>query len=47
MGLAFKKRTNDMRDSSALKVVESLLARGVSSIRAYDPLATNEAAKMV
>ncbi len=32
-----------MRDSSALKVVESLLARGVSEIRAYDPLATAEA----
>jgi UDPglucose 6-dehydrogenase len=38
LGLAFKKHTNDMRDSSALKVVESLLARGVSEIRAYDPL---------
>lgn len=45
LGLAFKKRTNDMRDSSALKVVESLLARGVSSIRAYDPLAADEAKK--
>lgn len=44
LGLAFKKRTNDMRDSAALKVVETLLARGVSEIRAYDPLA-NEAAK--
>jgi UDPglucose 6-dehydrogenase len=43
LGLAFKKRTNDMRDSSALKVVESLLARGVSSIRAYDPLAMEDA----
>ena len=43
LGLAFKKRTNDMRDSSALKVVESLLARGVSSIRAYDPLAMDDA----
>jgi UDPglucose 6-dehydrogenase len=43
LGLAFKKHTNDMRDSSALKVVESLLARGVSSIRAYDPLAYAEA----
>jgi UDPglucose 6-dehydrogenase len=39
LGLSFKKRTNDMRDSAALKVVESLLARGVKSIRAYDPLA--------
>jgi UDPglucose 6-dehydrogenase len=43
LGLAFKKRTNDMRDSAALKAVESFLARGVSSIRAYDPLAMDEA----
>jgi UDPglucose 6-dehydrogenase len=43
LGLAFKKRTNDMRDSSALKVVEALLARGVQEIRAYDPLAMPEA----
>ncbi|MBE2223167.1 MAG: UDP-glucose/GDP-mannose dehydrogenase family protein [Anaerolineae bacterium] len=44
LGLAFKKRTNDMRDSAALKAVESLLAKGVKEIRAYDPLA-NEAAQ--
>ena len=43
LGLAFKKRTNDMRDSAALKVVESLLAKGVNSIRAYDPLAMEDA----
>ena len=43
LGLAFKKRTNDMRDSSALKVVESLLARGVAGIKAYDPLAISDA----
>ncbi len=43
LGLAFKKRTNDMRDSAALRVVESLLARGVRAIRAYDPLAADEA----
>jgi UDPglucose 6-dehydrogenase len=43
LGLAFKKRTNDMRDSSALKAVEALLAKGVKSIRAYDPLATEPA----
>jgi UDPglucose 6-dehydrogenase len=43
LGLAFKKHTNDMRDSSALNVVESLLARGVSAIRAYDPLAMEQA----
>ncbi len=44
LGLAFKKRTNDMRDSAALNAVESLLAKGVREIRAYDPLA-NEAAQ--
>jgi UDPglucose 6-dehydrogenase len=43
LGLSFKQRTNDMRDSSSLKVVEGLLARGVKSIRAYDPLAIEEA----
>lgn len=43
LGLSFKQRTNDMRDSSSLKVVESLLARGVKEIRSYDPLAVEEA----
>ena len=43
LGLAFKKRTNDMRDSAALKAVESLLSKGVEEIRAYDPLATDAA----
>jgi UDPglucose 6-dehydrogenase len=43
LGLAFKKRTNDIRDSSALVVAEGLLARGVKSIKAYDPLALAEA----
>jgi len=43
LGLAFKQRTNDMRDSSSLQVVEGLLGRGVAAIRAYDPLAISEA----
>jgi UDPglucose 6-dehydrogenase len=43
LGLSFKQRTNDMRDSSSLKVAEALLGRGVGSIRAYDPLAMHEA----
>ncbi len=43
LGLSFKQRTNDMRDSSSLKVAEALLGRGVKSIRAYDPLAMHEA----
>lgn len=45
LGLAFKKQTNDMRDSSSLKVVEALLGRGVREIRAYDPMALDEARK--
>ncbi|MDZ4766446.1 MAG: nucleotide sugar dehydrogenase [Chloroflexota bacterium] len=45
LGLSFKKQTNDMRDSSSLKVVESLLGRGVREIRAYDPMAAHEAQK--
>jgi UDPglucose 6-dehydrogenase len=45
LGLAFKKQTNDMRDSSSIKVAEALLARGVKSIRAYDPMALGEARK--
>lgn len=43
LGLAFKQRTNDMRDASSLQVVEALLGRGVREIRAYDPLAIGEA----
>jgi UDPglucose 6-dehydrogenase len=43
LGLAFKKRTNDMRDSAALKAVKTLLGRGVEEIRAYDPLAEHDA----
>lgn len=46
LGLAFKKHTNDMRDSSSIKVIESLLGKGAARIRAYDPLA-NETAREV
>ena len=44
LGLAFKKHTNDMRDASSIKVIETLLGKGVAAIHAYDPLA-NETAK--
>lgn len=46
LGLAFKKHTNDMRDASSIKVIESLLGKGVAAIHAYDPLA-NESAREV
>ena len=46
LGLAFKKHTNDMRDASSIKVIESLLGKGAAKIKAYDPLA-NDAAREV
>jgi UDPglucose 6-dehydrogenase len=45
LGLAFKRNTNDMRDSSALGVIETMLARGVASIRAHDPLIDAQGAR--
>ena len=42
-GLAFKKHTNDMRDASSIKVIETLLGKGVAKIKAYDPLAIDTA----
>jgi UDPglucose 6-dehydrogenase len=45
LGLAFKKHTSDMRDASSIKVIESLLGKGVAAIHAYDPLANESAAK--
>lgn len=43
VGLAFKKHTNDMRDASSIKVIETLLGKGVAKIKAYDPLAIDTA----
>lgn len=41
-GLAFKPRTNDMRDAPAIRIVENLLAGG-AAVTAYDPEAMEDA----
>ena len=35
-----------MRDASSIKVIESLLGKGVAAIHAYDPLANQSAAEV-
>lgn len=45
LGLTFKRGTNDMRDSAALRVIDGLLARGVAEIRAHDPVVDQAAAR--
>jgi UDPglucose 6-dehydrogenase len=44
-GLAFKPRTDDMRDAPAITVIESLLQAG-AKVRAFDPEAMAEAKKI-
>ena len=41
-GLAFKPRTNDMRDAPSIRIIKTLLEEGVSIV-AYDPEAVEEA----
>jgi UDPglucose 6-dehydrogenase len=44
-GLAFKPRTDDMRDAPAITVIEALLAAG-AEVKAFDPEAMAEARKI-
>ena len=44
-GLAFKPRTDDMRDAPAITVIEALISAG-ASVKAFDPEATEEAKKI-
>ncbi|ARP79554.1 UDP-glucose 6-dehydrogenase [Bordetella genomosp. 8] len=45
-GLAFKPNTDDMREAPSLTVIQELVQRG-ARIRAYDPVAMDEARKVV
>ena len=44
-GLAFKPRTNDMRDAPSIAIIEKLLKQG-ASVSAYDPEAMDEAKRI-
>ncbi len=45
LGLAFKPGTDDVRDSRAIKIVQTLLAEG-AKVKAYDPLAVENFRKL-
>ncbi len=44
-GLAFKPQTDDMREAPSIVIIKDLIAAG-ASIRAYDPVATDEAKRI-
>ncbi|MCD7876458.1 MAG: UDP-glucose/GDP-mannose dehydrogenase family protein [Cloacibacillus porcorum] len=46
MGLAFKPHTNDMREAPSITLIRSLLNCG-ASVRAYDPIAMDEAHRLL
>jgi UDPglucose 6-dehydrogenase len=46
LGLAFKPNTDDMREASSLVLAARLQADG-ATVRAYDPVAENEARKLM
>jgi UDPglucose 6-dehydrogenase len=45
-GLAFKPNTDDMREAPSRTVIADLIGAGATVVRAYDPVAANEARKI-
>ena len=45
LGLAFKSETDDIRDSSAIDMIQALLDGG-AKVKAYDPIANNNMSKL-
>ncbi|MGA2191838.1 MAG: UDP-glucose/GDP-mannose dehydrogenase family protein [Nitrospirota bacterium] len=46
LGLSFKPNTDDMRDAPAVPIIKALVSEG-ASVRAYDPVAMDEARKVL
>lgn len=46
LGLAFKPETDDMREAPAIGIIQSMIRDG-AKVRAYDPVAMNEAKKVL
>ena len=46
LGLSFKPETNDMREAPSVDIIRGLLERG-ATVRAYDPVAKEESAKVL
>ena len=44
-GLSFKPKTDDLREASSLRLIKSLLEKGIK-VRVYDPIAMEEAKKI-
>jgi UDPglucose 6-dehydrogenase len=45
-GLAFKPNTDDMREAPSRTVIADLIGAGATMVRAYDPVAANEARRI-
>jgi UDPglucose 6-dehydrogenase len=46
LGLSFKPETDDMREAPSVDIIEALLEKG-AKVRAYDPVATEQARKVL